>query len=144
MQSGKSRNTLKVRARVQSSFNLGVIALLCRENWFISHNGEVGVRWREKMTKEIEFFRVRIASRRRRQSSALVDFTLCGGARLKAAAISLTVQRLNRLSDASTAEVWYIETVQALRWKTETDWEIGCEAGGENDREREREGGGGR
>lgn len=36
----------------------------------------------------------------------LVGFTLCDGARRsEAAAISLTVQRLNRLSDASTAEV---------------------------------------
>lgn len=45
-------------------------------------------------------------SHRRRQSRAsLVSFTLCGGARLEIAATSLTVQRLNRLSDASTAEV---------------------------------------
>jgi len=38
-------------------------------------------------------------------SLSLAGFTLCDGARLEAAAISLTVQRLNRLSDASTAEV---------------------------------------
>lgn len=59
---------------------------------------------------EIEFFSAAFKSHRAPALKALslslsVDFTLCDGVRSGEAAISFTVHRLNRLSDASPLEV---------------------------------------